>query len=327
MLLPDTAAEITCFHDDGASWLRRRQGLRDPEKFVLMSETFIRLSAEDAPSGLLPVEGQEGVWHLAPPTKEYGHLYPATVLTVHHWTDRLFSFTTTRDPALRFENGQFAMIGIEVEGKPLLRAYSIASANYEDHMEFLSIAVPDGPLTSRLQHVKVGDTVLIGRKPVGTLLLDNLRPGRNLYFLSTGTGLAPFMSLIRDPECYERYENVILTHTVRIKGELAYQDYITKELPQHEFLGELVSEKLKYYPAVTREEFPVQDRITTLISNGQIFRDLDIPEIDPELDRVMICGSPEMLADTEKLLESRGFDEGNNSRPGAYVVEKAFAER
>ena len=292
-----------------------------------MSDILPRVSPEEAPSGLLPVEGQEGVWHLAPPEKEYGHLFPAKVLTVHHWTDRLFSFTTTRDQALRFENGQFTMIGMEVDGKPLLRAYSIASPNYEEHMEFLSIAVPDGPLTSRLRHVKVGDTVLIGRKPVGTLLLDNLRPGRNLYFLSTGTGLAPFMSLIKDPECYERYENVILTHTVRISGELAYFNHIRHELPEHEFLGEMIAGKLRYYPAVTREDFEVTDRITTLIESGKIFRDLDLPPFDPELDRVMICGSPEMLADTEKMLEARGFDEGNNSKPGAYVVEKAFAER
>ncbi|MCE0743780.1 ferredoxin--NADP reductase [Acetobacter sicerae] len=292
-----------------------------------MSDILPRVSPEEAPSGLLPVEGQEGVWHLAPPEKEYGHLFPAKVLTVHHWTDRLFSFTTTRDQALRFENGQFTMIGMEVDGKPLLRAYSIASPNYEEHMEFLSIAVPDGPLTSRLRHVKVGDTVLIGRKPVGTLLLDNLRPGRNLYFLSTGTGLAPFMSLIKDPECYERYENVILTHTVRISGELAYFNHIRHELPEHEFLGEMIAGKLRYYPAVTREDFEVTDRITTLIESGKIFKDLDLPPFDPELDRVMICGSPEMLADTEKMLEARGFDEGNNSKPGAYVVEKAFAER
>ncbi len=278
-------------------------------------------------TGLAPVEGQEGVFHLAEPTKEYSHLNAETVLSVHHWTDRLFSFTTTRDPALRFENGQFTMIGIEVEGKPLLRAYSIASANYEDHLEFLSIAVPDGPLTSRLRHVKVGDKVLIGRKPVGTLLLDNLRPGRNLYFLSTGTGLAPFMSLIKDPECYERYDHVILSHTVRISGELAYANHIRHELPEHEFLGEDVKGKLLYYPAVTREAFAVTDRITKLIETGKIFTDLNIPELDPEHDRVMICGSPEMLADTEKLLQDRGFDEGNNSNPGAYVVEKAFAER
>ncbi|WP_130730121.1 ferredoxin--NADP reductase [Komagataeibacter xylinus] len=292
-----------------------------------MSDTLIMPTSETMLTGLAPVEGQPGVFHLAEPTKEYGHLNAETVLSVHHWTDRLFTFTTTRDPALRFENGQFTMIGIEVEGKPLLRAYSIASANYEDHLEFLSIAVPDGPLTSRLRHVKVGDKVLIGRKPVGTLLLDNLRPGRNLYFLSTGTGLAPFMSLIKDPECYERYEHVILSHTVRISGELAYSNHIRHELPEHEFLGEDVKGKLLYYPAVTREEFAVTDRITKLIETGRIFTDLNIPALDPEHDRVMICGSPEMLADTEKMLQERGFDEGNNSHPGAYVVEKAFAER
>ncbi|MFW7266866.1 ferredoxin--NADP reductase [Gluconacetobacter sp. Hr-1-5] len=285
------------------------------------------MPSEAVPSGLEPVPGEAGVYHLAEPTKTYGHLNAETVLTVHHWTDRLFSFTTTRDAALRFENGQFAMIGIEVEGKPLLRAYSIASANYEEQLEFLSIAVPDGPLTSRLRHVKPGDKVLIGRKPTGTLLLDNLRPGRNLYFLSTGTGLAPFMSLIKDPAVYERFDKVILSHTVRISGELAYANHIRHELPQHEFLGEDVSGKLLYYPAVTREAFAVTDRITKLIESGKIFTDLNIPELDPEHDRVMICGSPEMLADTEALLESRGFDEGNNSKPGAYVVEKAFAER
>ncbi|MBB2168589.1 ferredoxin--NADP reductase [Gluconacetobacter aggeris] len=296
-----------------------------------MSETLTMpvgtMPAGTVPSGLEPVPGEAGVYHLAEPTKTYGHLNAETVLTVHHWTDRLFSFTTTRDAALRFENGQFAMIGIEVEGKPLLRAYSIASANYEEQLEFLSIAVPDGPLTSRLRHVKPGDKVLIGRKPTGTLLLDNLRPGRNLYFLSTGTGLAPFMSLIKDPAVYERFDKVILSHTVRISGELAYANHIRHELPQHEFLGEDVSGKLLYYPAVTREAFAVTDRITKLIESGKIFTDLNIPELDPEHDRVMICGSPEMLADTEALLEARGFDEGNNSNPGAYVVEKAFAER
>jgi len=286
-----------------------------------------KFSASEVPDGVLPVEGHEGMWHLAPPTKEYAHLYPAKVLTVHHWTERLFSFTTTRDPGLRFENGQFAMIGMELNGKPLLRAYSLASPNYEDELEFLSIAVEDGPLTSRQRHVKVGDTVLVGRKPTGTLILDNLRPGRNLYFLSTGTGLAPFMSLIKDPACYEKFDRVILTHTVRVSGELAYANHIRHELPQHEFLGEDIAAKLLYYPAVTREDFAVTDRITTLIENGQIFRDLNIPELDPEHDRVMICGSPEMLADTEALLEARGFDEGNMSNPGSYVVEKAFAER
>ena len=291
------------------------------------SDILPKMSADEVPTGLEPVAGQDGVWHLAAPTKEYGHLYPAKVLTVHHWTDRLFSFTTTRDPGLRFENGQFAMIGIEVNEKPLLRAYSLASPNYEDELEFLSIAVPDGPLTSSLRHVKVGDTVLVGRKPTGTLILDNLRPGRNLYFLSTGTGLAPFMSLIKDPACYEKFDRVILSHTVRLSGELAYYNHIRHELPEHEFLGEDIAAKLLYYPAVTREEFAVTDRITKLIENGQIFRDLNIPELDPEHDRVMICGSPEMLADTEALLQARGFDEGNMSNPGSYVVEKAFAGR
>ncbi|UYH51553.1 ferredoxin--NADP reductase [Candidatus Kirkpatrickella diaphorinae] len=278
-------------------------------------------------SGLLPVEGHPGHYRLAPPSKEYSHLHACEVLSVHHWTDRLFTFTCTRDPGLRFENGQFTMIGIEVDGKPLLRAYSIASANYEEHLEFLSIAVEDGPLTSRLRHVKVGDTVLVGRKPVGTLLLDNLKLGRNLYFLSTGTGLAPFMSLIEDPECYERYEHVVLSHTVRVSAELAYMNLIRHDLPQHEFLGDYVTGQLKYYPAVTREDFEVRDRITTLIQSGKIFKDLDLPPLDPEHDRVMICGSPEMLADTEKLLISMGFEEGNMSHQGSYVVEKAFAER
>lgn len=266
-------------------------------------------------------------FRLTPPTKEYGHLNAEKVLSVHHWTDRLFSFKTTRQAGLRFENGQFCMIGIEVEGKPLLRAYSVASANYEEHLEFLSIKVPDGPLTSRLCHMEVGDTVLVGRKPTGTLVLSNLKPGRNLYFFSTGTGLAPFMSLIRDPEVYEQYEHIILTHTVRIKGELAYHDYISKELPNHEFLGEEVAKKLIYYPAVTREPYPVQDRITTLINNGRLFTDTQVPVMDPELDRAMICGSPEMLADTQKLLESRGFVEGNSSQPGSYVIEKAFVDQ
>ncbi|WP_342629038.1 ferredoxin--NADP reductase [Nguyenibacter vanlangensis] len=292
-----------------------------------MSDMLMTQATGTVPTGLEPVAGEAGVYHLAEPTKTYGHLNAETVLSVHHWTDRLFSFTTTRDAALRFENGQFAMIGIEVEGKPLLRAYSIASANYEDQMEFLSIAVPDGALTSRLRHVKPGDRVLIGRKPTGTLLLDNLRPGRNLYFLATGTGLAPFMSLIKDPTVYERFDRVILSHTVRVSGELAYANHIRHELPQHEFLGEDVAGKLLYYPAVTREPFAVTDRITKLIESGKIFADLEIPPLDPEHDRVMICGSPEMLADTEAMLVARGFDEGNNSNPGAYVVEKAFAER
>ena len=250
------------------------------------------------------------------------------VLTVHHWTDRLFSFTTTRDTALRFSNGHFTMIGLRGEnGKPLLRAYSIVSANYEDHLEFLSIKVPDGPLTSRLQHIKAGDMVIVGRKPTGTLLIDYLLPAKRLYMLSTGTGVAPFLSLIRDPETYEKFEEVILVHGVREVKELAYHDYITEHLPKHEFLGEMVAGKLLYYPTVTREEFRNQGRITTLLETGKIAADLGIPMLDPAEDRVMICGSPEMLRDLKHMMEERGFNEGNTTKPGDFVIERAFAEQ
>ncbi|AVP56617.1 ferredoxin--NADP reductase [Pulveribacter suum] len=249
------------------------------------------------------------------------------VLSVHHWTDRLFSFTTTRDPALRFSNGHFTMIGLKVDGKPLLRAYSIVSANYEEHLEFLSIKVPDGPLTSRLQHIQVGDTIVVGKKPTGTLLIDYLLPAKRLYLISTGTGLAPFLSVIRDPETYEKFEEVILIHGVRQVGELAYHDYITQELPQHEFLGELVSRQLKYYPTVTREAFRNQGRTSDLIESGKLFSDLGVPPLSPLEDRVMLCGSPEMLASLKELLEKRDFEEGNTTRPGDFVIERAFVEK
>ncbi|ACM31656.1 ferredoxin--NADP reductase [[Acidovorax] ebreus] len=249
------------------------------------------------------------------------------VLTVHHWTDRLFSFTTTRDPALRFSNGHFTMIGLKVDGKPLLRAYSIVSANYEEHLEFLSIKVPDGPLTSRLQHIQVGDSIIVGKKPTGTLLIDYLLPAKRLYLMSTGTGLAPFLSVIRDPETYEKFEQVILLHGVRQVAELAYHDYITKELPQHEFLGELITKQLKYYPTVTREPFRNQGRIPDLIDSGKLAADLGLPELNPLEDRVMLCGSPEMLASLKELLEKRDFEEGNTTRPGDFVIERAFVEK
>ena len=249
------------------------------------------------------------------------------VLSVHHWTDRLFSFTTTRDPALRFSNGHFTMIGLRVEGKPLLRAYSIVSANYEEHLEFLSIKVPDGPLTSRLQHIQVGDTIIVGKKPTGTLLIDYLLPGRRLYMLSTGTGLAPFMSIVRDPETYEKFEQVILVHGVREVDELAYHDLLVKHLPEHEFLGEMVTDKLRYYPTVTRESFVNQGRITELIESGKLFADLGVPAFNAAEDRVMICGSPAMLRDLKGMLEHRGFKEGNTTRPGDFVIERAFAEQ
>jgi ferredoxin/flavodoxin---NADP+ reductase len=251
-----------------------------------------------------------------------------TVLSVRHWTDSLFSFTTTRSPSFRFSNGQFTMMGLETDGgRPLVRAYSMASPNYEDTLEFFSIKVPDGPLTSRLQHIKQSDRILVSKKPTGTLVVDNLLPGRFLYLLSTGTGLAPFMSIIRDPDTYERYEKVVLVHGCRQVAELAYGERITADLPRDELIGEYVREKLIYYPTVTREPFHNRGRITDLITSGQLFRDVDLPSLETEQDRVMLCGSPQMLKDMRIVLEERGFIEGSVSEPGTFVVEKAFVER
>jgi len=250
-----------------------------------------------------------------------------TVLSVHHWTDRLFSFTTTRDPILRFSNGHFTMIGLRVDGKPLLRAYSIVSANYEDHLEFLSIKVQDGPLTSRLQHIQVGDKIVVGKKPTGTLLIDYLLPGKNLYLFGTGTGLAPFLSIVRDPETYEKFEKVILVHGVRQVAELAYMEYLTVDLPQHEFLGEMVTQQMLYYPTVTREPFKNRGRITDLIETGKLQADLGLPKFDPATDRAMMCGSPALLKDLKAILEKRGFIEGNTTKQGDFVVERAFVEQ
>jgi ferredoxin--NADP+ reductase len=250
-----------------------------------------------------------------------------TVLSVRHWNDSLFSFTTTRNRGLRFKNGHFVMIGLEVEGRPLLRAYSVVSPNYEEHLEFYSIKVPDGPLTSRLQHLKPGDEILVGTKPTGTLVVSTLRPGKRLYLLSTGTGLAPFLSIVRDPETYEGFEQVVLAHGVRTSDELGYADYIKHELPQHEYLGDHVREKLRYYPTVTRESFENQGRLTDLLRSGKMCADLGLPDLDPEHDRVMICGNPSMLDELVKELESRGFVEGTSHGPGDYAIERAFVER
>lgn len=260
-------------------------------------------------------------------SKMSSNFYEETILDVHHWTDRLFSFRATRDQGFRFQSGQFVMIGLEVNGKPLLRAYSIASSVYDDQLEFFSIKVQDGPLTSRLQHLKVGDKLIVGKKPVGTLLYDNLVPGDNLWLLSTGTGLAPFLSIIRDIEAYERYKKIILVHGVREVNELAYADLITKELPDDEFLGEMVREKLVYYPTVTREEFRNKGRVTDLITSGKIFDDLELPKFNKETDRMMLCGSPEMLADMRQILEGLGLEEGSQSQAGEFVIEKAFVEK
>jgi ferredoxin--NADP+ reductase len=250
------------------------------------------------------------------------------VLHVHHWNDSLFTFRTTRDASLRFRNGHFVMLGLHVEGKPLLRAYSVASANHDEHLEFLSIKVPHGPLTSRLQHLQPGDELIVGRKPVGSLVLDDLRPGRHLYLLSTGTGLAPFMSIIQDPDTYERFQKVVLIHCVRQVSELAYAGYIENELPRHEFLGELLRDKLVYYPTVTREPFRHQGRLTEVIESGRLFTDIGLPPIDPAVDRAMICGSAAMLADSCRLLDARGFHiSPRQGELGDYVIERAFVEK
>jgi ferredoxin--NADP+ reductase len=249
------------------------------------------------------------------------------VLSVHHWNESLFSFTTTRSQAFRFQNGHFVMIGLEVEKRPVLRAFSVVSANYDEHLEFYSIKIPDGALTSRLQHIRPGDSVLIGAKPTGTLVVPNVRPGKRLYLMASGTGLAPFMSIVRDPETYERFEKVVLVHGVRRVSDLGYREYIEQELPSHELVGEQVRSQLLYYPTVTREPFRNHGRITNLLGSGKLTSDLGLPGLDPEHDRVMICGSPAVLTDLVTLLEARGFDEGNSGTPGAYVIEKAFVEK
>ena len=250
-----------------------------------------------------------------------------TVIDVHHWSDRLFTIKTTRDPSLRFRNGEFAMVGIEVDGKPLMRAYSMASSNYEDFLEFYSIKVPDGPLTSRLQHIKVGDELIVSKKPTGTLLWDHLRPGKHLYLLGTGTGLAPYLSIIKDPEVYENFEKVILVHGCRYINELTYQELITRQLQDNEYFGEDVKAKLIYYPAVTREPYKNYGRITTLIESGQLMEDIGLPPLNVEDDRFMLCGSPSMLKSLSALLEEKGFTETRKSDFREFVVERAFVEK
>ena len=250
------------------------------------------------------------------------------VLSVHHWNDKLFSFRTTRDASLRFINGQFVMLGLEHQGRPLTRAYSIASANHDEFLEFFSIKVANGPLTSKLQNLSVGDAVVVSRKPTGTLVLRDLKPGRFLYMLATGTGLAPFLSLIQDPESYERFEKVILVHGVRTVSELAYRDFITRELPNHDFFADLVRGKLIYYPTVTREPFVHQGRITAAIESGKLFAEIGLPPFNPDNDRVMICGSPVMINDCCALLDARGFEISPHiGAAGDYVIERAFVEK
>jgi ferredoxin--NADP+ reductase len=248
------------------------------------------------------------------------------VLWVRHWTDRLFSFGLTRPPSFRFRSGEFVMIGLPGEVKPILRAYSIASPSFAEELEFFSIKVADGPLTSRLQKIQPGDEVLMGRKPTGTLVLDALKPGKRLFLFGTGTGLAPFLSVARDPDVYDQFDQVVVAHGVRETAELAYRDLFTRELLEDEYLGEAARAKLVYYPTVTREPFERQGRLTALVETGQLFRDLGIDQdrFDPAIDRVMLCGSTPMIRDTAAILESHGMVEGSNNSPGDYVLERAF---
>ena len=254
-------------------------------------------------------------------------MFEQTVLETQHYTDRLFRFRMTRPSGFRFRSGEFVMIGLPGDnGKPLLRAYSIASPTWDDNLEFFSIKVLDGPLTSRLQHIGEGDTVILGKKSTGTLVLDALRPGKTLYMLSTGTGIAPFASLIREPETFERFEKVVLCHTTREVSELQYGLDLIAEIEADEMLSEVVGDKLVHFTSVTREDYPVQGRITNLIEDGSLFDYVGTTPFDPAVDRVMICGSMEMLKDCAALCEQAGLVEGSNSEPGDYVIEKAFAE-
>jgi ferredoxin--NADP+ reductase len=248
-----------------------------------------------------------------------------TVTAVTHWTDSLFSFRVSRPASLRFRSGEFVMIGLMGDnGKPLLRAYSIASPSWDEELEFYSIKVPDGPLTSKLQHIKVGDEIILRPKPVGTLVHDALLPGKRMWFLATGTGLAPFASLMRDPETYEKYEQVIMMHTCRTVAELEYGRRLVESLADDPLIGEMVAGKLLYYPTTTREEFHHMGRVTDNLSSGKVFTDLGLPPMDPATDRAMVCGSLAFNVDVKAILEGFGLREGANSEPLEYVVEKAF---
>lgn len=248
------------------------------------------------------------------------------VSDVRHWTDELFSFRLSRPQGFRFRSGEFVMLGLVLDGKPLLRAYSIASAAWDDGLDFYSIKVPDGPLTSKLQNIKKDDSVILGKKPTGTIVLDALLPGRRLFLLSTGTGVAPFASLIRDPETFEKYESVVLTHTCRNIRDLAYSKNLIDQIGADPLVGEEAANKLSYYPTVTREDFANRGRITDLMRSGRLFTDLNVEPFNPQHDRIMICGSTAMIAETRQIAEAEGFEEGSNAAPGQYVVEKAFAD-
>lgn len=266
------------------------------------------------------------------------NIIDASVTWVHHWNHTLFSFRTNRENSFTFENGQFVMIGLEVDNKPLMRAYSVASANYAEELEFFSIKVPDGALTSRLQHLKVGDQIKINTRPAGTLVPGHLLPSKHLYLLATGTGLAPFMSIIRDPDIYEQFDKVVLVHCTRWVSELAYQKEIETNIPNNPYFGDLVAEKLIYYPTVTREPFQYktsseqalsahQERITTLLESGELAKKINLPAINIKDDRFMLCGNNAMLLDLMKILDNWGFSKANSRSQGHYVIEQAFIEK
>ena len=273
------------------------------------------------------MDAETGIAGLAKPKAGTSNFTEERVLEVRHWTPKLFSFRTTRSQGLRFESGQFVMIGLPVDGRPLMRAYSIVSSKYDDWLEFLSIKVPDGPLTSRLQHIQAGDKLLVSKKPTGTLLLDALKPGKRLYLLCTGTGFAPFGSIIRDPETYERFESVVVAYGCRQSAELACATNTILAVRGDEYLGEIAGERLQYYSTVSREPHVHTGRLTTAIQTGEIFDALGVPAFKPETDRAMICGGPGMLVELRDMLKARGFNEGSLGEPGEFVIEKAFVEK
>ncbi|WP_068312265.1 ferredoxin--NADP reductase [Polycladidibacter hongkongensis] len=252
------------------------------------------------------------------------NVFAEKVTEVQHYTDRLFRFRITRPSSFRFRSGEFVMIGLMINGKPLYRAYSIASPSWDEEIEFFSIKVPDGPLTQHLQKIEVGDTVLMKKKPTGTLVHDALLPGKRLYMFSTGTGIAPFASIIRDPETYEKFDDVILTHTCREVAELQYGEDLVAQIKDDPLIGEIAAGKLRLFNSVTREDYPRQGRITDLIESGELFKHLGVEPLNPEVDRGMICGSMQMINDTKDLLEKAGLREGANNKPLEFVVERAF---
>ena len=261
------------------------------------------------------------------PLEPSASLTVETVMSVKHWDEHLFSFTITRPASFRFRSGEFVMIGLHGDnGKPLLRAYSVASPAYAEELEFLSIKVPDGPLTSKLQQIKEGDQIYLGRKPTGTLVTDALKPGRRLFLLGTGTGLAPWMSIIRDPDVYDLFNHIVVVHSVRKVSDLAYRDILEDKLAEDPLVAEVAAEQLHYVPTVTREPFHTTVRIDKLIADGTLFKDgaNEPPKFDPEHDRIMLCGSMAMIKETAALLDSLGFTEGSNAHPGDYVIERAF---